>query len=85
MQPTQLLAVKRLSMTKTDSQTERPAALEPGNVPFLGWSRAALEFRVKAAALAPQGFRPLIIGDPGVGKRTMARAWRRGARRGKGE
>ena len=76
--------LKRLD-TKTDSQTERPAGLEPGDVPFLGWSRAAHEFRVKAAAPAPQGFRPLIIGDPGVGKRTMARAWRRVARRGKGE
>jgi hypothetical protein len=81
MQPTQLLAVKRLSMTKTDSQTERPDGRDPGDVPFLGWSRAAHEFRVKAAAMAPQGLRPLIIGDPGVGKRTMAKAWRRVAGR----
>jgi hypothetical protein len=70
--------MKRLSMTKTDSQTERPAGLVPGDVPFLGWSRAALEFRHLAAELAPGGFfRPLIIGDPGVGKRTMAYVWRR--------
>jgi hypothetical protein len=72
-------------MTKSDSQTERPAGLEPGDVPFLGWSRAAHEFRVKAAAMAPQGFRPLIIGDPGVGKRTMAKAWRCVAGRGEEE
>jgi transcriptional regulator with AAA-type ATPase domain len=76
MQPTQLLAVKRLSMTKTDSQTETHAGLVPADVPFLGWSRAALEFRRKVAEMAPGGFfRPLIVGDPGVGKRTMARAW----------
>jgi len=65
--------------------SDRPSTFEPGDVPFVGWSRAALEFRVKAAAMAPQGFRPLIIGDPGVGKRTMARSWLRVSGRGKGE
>ena len=65
-------------MIRTDSQAEPRAGLVPGDVPFLGWSRAALEFRHLAAELAPGGFfRPLIVGDPGVGKRTMAYVWRR--------
>ena len=65
-------------MTRTDSQAETRAGLVPGDVPFLGWSRAALEFRRKVAEMASGGFfRPLIIGDAGVGKRTMAYVWRR--------
>ena len=47
-----------------------------GHVPFVGWSRAAHEFRQKAAEFAPSGsVRPIFLGDPGVGKETMARAW----------
>ena len=66
--------------------SDRPSTFEPGGVPFVGWSRVAHEFRVKAAEMAPGGFlRPLIIGDPGVGKKTMARAWLRVAGRGEGE
>ena len=30
----------------------------------------------KLRSLAPKGILPLLIGDPGVGKRWMARAWR---------
>ena len=40
----------------------------------------------RPAEMAPGGFlRPLIIGDPGVGKKTMARAWLRVAGRGEEE
>ena len=63
-------------MDKISSQAQHPISLQPGDVPFVGWSRAAHEFRVKAAELAPTGVLPLLIGDPGVGKRCMARAWR---------
>ena len=62
-------------METRSSRSDRPSTLKPGDVPFLGWSRVAHEFRIKAAVMAPQGFRPLIIGDPGVGKRTMAKSW----------
>ena len=61
-------------MDTRSSRSDRPSTFEPGDVPFLGWSRVAHEFRVKAAEMAPRGIlRPLIIGDPGVGKRTMAK------------
>ena len=63
-------------MGKTTPQVQETSSLEPKDVPFVGWSRAAHEFRVKAATLAPKGILPLLIGDPGVGKRCMARAWR---------
>jgi hypothetical protein len=73
-------------MDTRSSQSDRPSTLESGDVPFVGWSRVAHEFRVKAAEMAPGGFlRPLIIGDPGVGKKTMARAWLRVAGRGEEE
>ena len=73
-------------MDTRSSPSDRPSTFEPGGVPFVGWSRVAHEFRVKAAEMAPGGFlRPLIIGDPGVGKKTMARAWLRVAGRGEGE
>ena len=83
--PPQVFTCKRLPMDTRSSRSDRPSTLKPGDVPFLGWSRAAHEFRVKAAVMAPQGFRPLIIGDPGVGKRTMAKSWLRVSGRGKGE
>ena len=60
-------------MGKTTPQVQETSSLEPKDVPFVGWSRAAHEFRVKAATLAPKGILPLLIGDPGVGKRCMAR------------
>src|SRR5208337_4232827 len=63
-------------MGKTAPQVQETSSLEPKDVPFVGWSRAAHEFRVKAATLAPKGILPLLIGDPGVGKRCMARVWR---------
>ena len=73
-------------MDTRSSRSDRPSTFEPGGVPFVGWSRVAYEFRVKAAEMAPGGFlRPLIIGDPGVGKKTMARAWLRVAGQGEGE
>jgi len=72
-------------METRSSRSDRPSTLKPGDVPFLGWSRVAHEFRIKAAVMAPQGFRPLIIGDPGVGKRTMAKSWLQASGRGKEE
>ena len=76
--PPQVFTCKRLPMDTRSSRSDRSSTFEPGDVPFLGWSRAALEFRRKVAELAPGGFfRPLIVGDPGVGKRTMAYVWRR--------
>ncbi|MFO0892839.1 MAG: hypothetical protein U0790_27320 [Isosphaeraceae bacterium] len=65
-------------MCNPPATDEVPSQLDGIHVPFLGWSRAAHEFRRLAARLAPTGsFRPLIIGESGVGKRTMACVWRR--------
>ena len=76
--PPQVFTCKRLPMDTRSSRSDRPSTFEPGDVPFLGWSRVAHEFRLKAAEMAPGGFfSPLIVGDPGVGKRTMAYVWRR--------
>ena len=63
-------------MGKTTPQVQETSSLEPKDVPFVGWSQAAHAFRIEAATLAPKGILPLLIGDPGVGKRCMARAWR---------
>lgn len=53
----------------------RPS-LGPADVPFIGWSRTSHNFRTLAARLAPGGnIAPLFVGEPGVGKRTMARVW----------
>ena len=64
----------RRSWPHTPSPSGR-SRLSPLEVPFIGWSCAAHEFRVKAAELAPKGILPLLVGDPGVGRRCMARAW----------
>ena len=63
-------------MGTSSSRLIKGSTTQPDVVPFIGWSKAAEEFRTRAAELAPGGaVRPLIIGDPGIGKRTMARAW----------
>jgi hypothetical protein len=63
-------------MGTVSTRPDKSSTIEASKVPFLGWSTAAQEFRIKAAEFAPAGImRPLIIGDPGVGKKTMARAW----------
>ena len=61
-------------MDKATQRAQVSSSLEPKDVPFVGWSQAAHAFRIKAATLAPKGILPLLIGDPGVGKRCMARA-----------
>ena len=62
---------------------DRPKSLTPQEIPFVGWSRAACEYRQQAARFAPSGsVRPLIIGEPGVGRKTMARAWQVATGRG---
>ena len=63
-------------MSIIEYKDDRTADGGPGSIPFVGWSLAAHEFRAKAAEFAPSGsVRPLFIGDPGVGKETMAQAW----------
>ena len=73
---TQVYTSRQFLMATASSWSDEPSTIEAGVVPFVGWSSAALEFRIKTAEFAPAGtVRPLFIGDPGVGKKTMARAW----------
>lgn len=48
-------------------------------VPFVGWSTAAESFRAIADAKARTDACVLIVGEHGVGKRTMARLWQQAA------
>ncbi len=63
-------------MGTVSTKPDKSSTIEADDVPFVGWSSAAQEFRIKASEFAPAGtMRPLFIGDPGVGKKTMVRAW----------
>jgi hypothetical protein len=54
-------------------------------VPFIGWSLAAQEFRRIVQKHAKKPVSVLIVGEHGVGKRTMAAVWRHVSGRNKKE
>jgi hypothetical protein len=52
------------------------------NIPYVGWSVAAQNFRRLVAERASDPISVLIVGEPGVGKRLMARVWQKLSRAG---
>ena len=70
------MGLEAIVMSTASPQIARSDTPGTYDIPFIGWSNAAQEFRTEVFQFALSGsVRPLIIGDPGVGKKTMAKAW----------